>query len=120
MQGRGSSLIYAIGGIRHSCKYEVNFILHLIALLTVTGMGLLFGITAVQWCIVLLCAGCVLSLELINTAAERLCDLVHPGQHPVIRIIKDVMAGAVLITACISVIIGCIIFLPYILSILKF
>ena len=73
-------------------------------------------ISAQQWIIVLLCIAAVLSLEMLNSTIEKLCDLIHPGYHPTIKIIKDVAAGAVLWTSIISAIIGVIIFLPKIFS----
>jgi diacylglycerol kinase (ATP) len=56
----------------------------------------------------------VLSLEGINTSIERLCDEIEPNLNSKIRIIKDVSAGAVLISSIISAIIGMVIFFPYV------
>jgi len=55
----------------------------------------------------------VLSFELVNTMAERIIDLVEPRWQDKIRDIKDVLAAAVLIAALGSIIIGLIIFWPY-------
>jgi diacylglycerol kinase (ATP) len=77
---------------------------------------LYYHITTTEWCIVLLCFGLVLSAEAFNTAIERLVNLVSPDFHPIAGDVKDVAAGAVLICAIASAIIGCIIFIPYIFS----
>jgi len=54
----------------------------------------------------------VLALELVNTAVERVVDLVTKEFHPLAKQAKDIAAGAVLLYAILSVVIGCIIFLP--------
>ena len=61
----------------------------------------------------------VLSLEMINTAIERICNIVHKEPHPGIKIIKDLAAGAVLLAAFVAAICGTIIFLPKIIIYLK-
>ncbi len=65
---------------------------------------------------VLLCSGSVLCLEMLNSALEKLADIVEPAFHPQIKIVKDVAAGAVLLASIMSAIIGTIIFLPEILA----
>jgi diacylglycerol kinase len=55
----------------------------------------------------------VLSLELANTAAERIMDILKPRVHPYARVVKDAMAGAVLIASVGAVFIGICILLPY-------
>ena len=74
--------------------------------------GLYFHISNTEWIAVLLCIGAVLSLEIMNSSLEHLCNLVHSAYHPSIKIIKDIAAGAVLFTSVVSVIIGLLIFLP--------
>lgn len=58
-------------------------------------------------------------MEMLNTAVERLCDLVQKEIHPVIKVVKDIAAGAVLLSAGIAVICGAIIFIPKILLLIK-
>ena len=62
---------------------------------------------------VLFCIALVLSLEMLNTAVEKLADQTHPERHPQIGLVKDVAAGAVLWAAVLSVVIGAIVFWPY-------
>ena len=73
----------------------------------------LLHISALEWIVVLLCIGWVLSLEMVNTAIEKLADQTHPERHPAIGLVKDIAAGAVLWASVISVIIGVLIFWPY-------
>lgn len=114
------SFIYAWQGIQYCFKTQLNFRIHLGILLLVIITGGLFNITTTEWLIILLCAMIVLILEMVNTALEYLCDIITTDYHPAIKIIKDVSAGAVLIAAMASIIIGAIIFLPRIVHLLKF
>ncbi len=75
-------------------------------------VALYYHITVSEWVAILLCIGSVLCLEMLNCALEKLCDLVEPSYNPVIKIVKDVAAGAVLLASAISVIIALFIFLP--------
>ena len=61
--------------------------------------------------------GMVISLELVNTAVEAVVDLVTEERKPLAKIAKDTAAGAVLFTAIMAVIIGCIIFIPHFMRI---
>jgi diacylglycerol kinase len=73
----------------------------------------------VEWLFVVGCCVLVLSLELLNTAIENLCDIVTEEYHPIIKIVKDSAAAAVLITATGSVVTGLIIFSPKLIHLLK-
>jgi diacylglycerol kinase len=75
--------------------------------------GWLLHISPTEWILVLLCIGWVLSLEMVNSAIEKLADQTHPDRHPAIGLVKDLAAGAVLWASVISVIIGALIFWPY-------
>lgn len=110
---------YAFEGIRTGIRNERNMRIHCLAIILVTLAGTLFQITAMQWCICLLLFALVAALELVNTAVEAVVDLVTEEKKPLAKIAKDTAAGAVLFAAVISVIIGCIIFLPYVMELLK-
>ena len=110
---------YAFQGILTGIRNERNMKIHCAAIILVTMAGTLFQITAVQWCICLLLFALVAALELVNTAVEAVVDLVTEEKKPLAKVAKDTAAGAVLIAAAASVIIGCIIFLPYVLELLR-
>ena len=110
---------YAFEGIWTGIRNERNMKIHCLAIIFVTLAGTLFQISAVEWCICLLLFGLVAALELVNTAVEAVVDLVTEEKKPLAKIAKDTSAGAVLFAAIISVIIGCIIFLPYVLELLE-
>lgn len=81
-------------------------------------LGFVFGISVTEWALVVFCIGLVIVTETINTALEIDVDLTSPGYHPFARDIKDVSAGAVLLSAFIAGVIGLIIFLPKLIALL--
>lgn len=106
------SFKYAMEGIIHCFKTERNFQLHVLSAIVVITAGLLTGLSKFEWMIVLILIGAVLTLELMNTALERVVDLVIEEQHPLAKQAKDLAAGAVLVFAIASAIVGFIIFIP--------
>lgn len=110
---------YAFEGIWTGISKERNMKIHCLAIICVTLAGTLFHITAAEWCICLLLFALVAALELVNTAVEAVVDLVTEEKKPLAKIAKDTAAGAVLFAAIISVIVGCIIFLPYVLELFQ-
>lgn len=74
--------------------------------------GLLTGLAIVEWLIIILAITLVIGAEMVNTAIEYVVDLASPEIHPLAKQAKDVAAGAVLVFAMASVIIGLLIFLP--------
>ena len=107
---------YAFEGILTGIRQERNMKIHCVAIILVTAAGTLFQITAVEWCICLLLFALVAGLELVNTSVEAVVDLVTEEKKPLAKIAKDTAAGAVLFTAVMAVIIGCIIFIPHLLE----
>lgn len=106
------SFKFAFKGISLAFK-ERNFILHIISMTIVVFLGYFFGVSKIEWIVLLLCIGAVLSLELMNTALEKLTDLISPEIHPLAGAAKDIAAASVLIFSIIAAIIGLIIFIPY-------
>jgi undecaprenol kinase/diacylglycerol kinase (ATP) len=113
------SFVYAWNGIQSCFKSEPNFRIHLIAAIVVVIFSLLFSISATEWIAVGFCIALVTAMEMINTAIEKLCNVVHKGQHPGIKKVKDIAAGAVLLSAVFSLITAAIIFLPKIIMYLR-
>ena len=74
--------------------------------------GTYFDISCAEWVAIIGCIALVISLEMFNSALEKLSDMVEPNYHLTIKAIKDICAGAVLWSALISIIIGAIIFIP--------
>ncbi len=103
---------YAFFGLFLFFKMERNGKIQLSLALLVTAFGIALQISAQEWIYVLLCIAVVLSLEMLNSAIEKLCDMVCAEYNTTIKIVKDVSAGAVLWTSLISLIVAAIIFLP--------
>jgi diacylglycerol kinase len=112
MKKRIRSFGYAGRGIKLVFGSEPNMKIHIVIALLVIICGFIFSITTTEWLLCIFCFGLVISAEMINTAIEHLVDLVSPDHHELAGKVKDVAAGAVLITALISAIIGLIIFVP--------
>ena len=110
-----NSFKYAFEGIFSSFKTEQNMKIHVILMILVIIFGIILKISKFEWIICIILFGFVISLELINTAIENIVDLITVEKNPKAKLIKDVSAGAVLIAAIASAIVGLIIFIPYIL-----
>ena len=113
------SFAFACNGIKNCFVSEPNFRIHILATVFVAFFGFLFKISAAEWIAVIFCIAFVTVMEMINTAIEKLCDVVHKEIHPAIKKVKDITAGAVLISAVFSLITAGIIFLPKIIMYLK-
>jgi diacylglycerol kinase (ATP) len=116
LKARLKSFHYAFAGIGNLLLREHNAWIHSIAAVVVTASGLHFGLTVTEWCLVVLAMTLVLMAEGFNSAIERVCDAVSDQYHPLIKNAKDLAAGAVLICASGALIIGLMIFLPYLLN----
>ncbi|WP_110111381.1 diacylglycerol kinase family protein [Bacillus sp. CGMCC 1.16541] len=105
---------YAWQGIRHVIKTEQNMQIHVLVSVLVLGASIYFQISYFEWITIMVLIAGMWSLELLNTAIEKTVDLVTEEHHPLAKVAKDAAAGAVLVYAVASVIIGCIVFLKYI------
>ncbi len=92
---------------------EHSFRVQILAAIVVIAAMLYFPLDTWERVILLILIAAVLVLELINSVFERMSDGLKPRLHPMVKDIKDIMAGAVLITAIASVIVAVIIFWPY-------
>ncbi|MBC6974509.1 diacylglycerol kinase family protein [Bacillus sp. Xin] len=108
-----NSFGYAIAGVYFCLRHERNMKIHFWAAVIVICCGFYFHVTITEWLILLITIGSVMSLEMVNTAVEKTVDLATADFKPFAKIAKDVAAGAVLLFTVIAVIIGAIIFLPY-------
>lgn len=101
---------YALRGIGWAIRTQRNLRIHLVAVVYVLLFAWIMRISAVHLCLELLCCMLVISLELVNSALERICDGITREKQPWIRDAKDAAAGAVLIAAIGSVILALVIF----------
>jgi diacylglycerol kinase (ATP) len=113
-----ASFKFAFLGIGRLLRSEVNARIHLAATILVTAAGFYCQVTTTEWCILVLAMMAVWVTEAVNTAVEWLCDRISPEYDPVIGKVKDVAAGAVLISALAALVIGILIFLPHVRTLL--
>ena len=106
----------AFSGIAHGFKTQRNLKIQLVAGIVVIILGIILKISNAEWAILMLSVFLVLGTEMMNTAVEAAVDLCTEEYHEKAKIAKDVAAGAVLVLAIGSVIIGLIIFLPKIIK----
>ncbi len=113
-----NSFKYAFSGIATAFKSEKNMKIHFIMMMLVIIFGILLKISLNEWlvCIMLFCM--VIGSEMINTAVENVVNLAMPTKNEVAKNAKDISAGAVLVFAIGSAIIGLIIFIPKIINVL--
>jgi len=112
LKTRLHSFKYAFEGVRELWKKEKNTRIHMFFTILVILAAFIFQISAAEFCILILTIGSVWCAEAMNSAVERVVDLVTIEKKPLAKAAKDLAAGAVLILAVGSVFIGCIIFLP--------
>jgi len=111
-RNRIKSFGYAIQGIVVFFKTQYNAWIHLLAALVACVLGFVLKISTVEWCWIVFAIALVLVAEMLNTALEFSTDLVSPSVHPLAKKVKDVAAGAVLVAAITSLVIGALIFIP--------
>ncbi len=112
------SLLYACRGIVAAIKEERNVKIHLGMTLLVILMGVTCNISLIEWGVIFLCVSFVVSLEMINTAIEEVVNFISPEHNVKAGKIKDLSAGAILIAALFSAVIGCVIFIPKLFALL--
>ena len=114
--GRIRSMRCAFVGVRLMIASQKNAWIHAAASLTVVAVGLFLRLTTAEWCWIVLAVVSVWTAEALNTAFEFLTDVASPQFHPLAGKAKDVAAGAVLIAALGSVVIGILVLGPHVVS----
>ncbi len=107
------SLKHALRGVSVVFAAEQSFRIQVYVAVLVLVLAVFFQVKTHEWIVLVLLVGSVLTLELINSIIERIVDSFKPRIHPVVKDIKDMMAGAVLIVSVIAAIVGMTIFYPH-------
>lgn len=110
------SLYNAVRGLNYVIKTERNFQIELVIAIMVVLVASILRIKGWEAIVLAGVIMWVLTAELINTVLEKIVDIMKPRIHPYARIIKDIMAAVVLISSVVSIIVGIIIFSPYIIN----
>ena len=114
MSGFLKGFVYAWRGIAAGAAGR-NFRVMLGAATAVIVLGWFLNISLMEWGLVTLAMGTVLALELFNTAGEKLVDILSPDHDPRYGLVKDILAGAVLLAALAAAVVGALVFLPKLL-----
>ncbi|HSH31120.1 MAG TPA: diacylglycerol kinase family protein [Candidatus Saccharimonadales bacterium] len=114
--GLFKSFYYAIIGISYVFKNERNARIHFLMAILALGLGVALGVSSAELAAIFFAVIIVFVAEIINTAIEKTLDLIDTKRNPQVAIIKDMVAGAVLVAAGGALIIGVVIFWPYVLD----
>lgn len=106
------SFSFACQGILEAVRTERNIKIHFALTAIVVFFGWYFSLNGMEWLFILAAIAGTITLELVNSAIERVVDLITDQIHPLAKQAKDIAAGAVFIYAIFSIIVGLIIFLP--------
>jgi diacylglycerol kinase len=106
------SFRYAASGVKYCFTTQPNLRIHATAAVAVLIAGHWLGLSAAEMGVLALTIASVLVAEMFNTAVEALVDIVSPDYHPLAKVAKDVAAGAVLVTALVSLVVAYFLFGP--------
>lgn len=101
---------YAFRGLLKTWREEQNLQIHTIIATIVVICGFIFRISAIEWLFLIIMITLVILMEIVNSAIERVTDLLKPRIHGYVKEIKDIMAAAVLLSSISAVIVGLIVF----------
>jgi len=108
------SFFYAFKGLYKVFKEEQNVRIQTLAAIIAAAAGTYFNISRNEWCFLILAITIVLLMEILNSAVERVADILKPRIDRYVKEIKDITAAAVMLASIMSLILGSVIFLPYI------
>ncbi len=115
LKKRAKSFKYAFDGILYLVKSQHNAWVHLTIAIFAIIAGIALGVSFTEWCFLVFAIGFVLVAEAFNTAIEELTNLVSPKYDKKAGTVKDVAAGAVLLSAIVAAVVGLMIFIPKII-----
>ena len=110
----GNSFDNAFRGVIFLLKSEQNARVHAMITIIVGALAFILEISRLEAAILFIAVIMVFAIEIINTAIEKVFDILHPENHKLIGAVKDAMAGAVFISAVIATVVALLIFLPHI------
>lgn len=118
LSARLRSFGHAFRGLKVLLQTQHNARIHALATVLVVAAGALMRISPAEWALIVLAIVSVWATEALNTSIEFLVDLASPELHPLAAKAKDVAAGAVLVAATGSLIVGVLVFGPHVLQLL--
>jgi len=115
----GKSFRHAARGLKYSLSNERNFQIEVVIAVFVFALIFIFKLKNWEAIALVLMIMWVLMMELTNTVVERVVDILKPRIHPYARLIKDIMAAVVLISSLTAVVVGVIVFYPYVKELIR-
>ena len=113
LRARIASFRHAFRGVAVLLREQHNARIHLCATVLVLAMAAWLQLGRYDWVLLLLAIALVWAAEALNSALEYLADAAVPEHHDLIARAKDVAAAAVLVCALVAVVVGILVFLPY-------
>jgi undecaprenol kinase len=110
---------YAFRGLFKTFREEQNLQVQSIIGIIIVTLGFIFEIKPLEWCLIISVIFLVILMEMINSAVERIADALKPRIHTYVKELKDIMAATVMLSAILAIVVGLIIFIPYILPFLS-
>ena len=107
---------YSINGIVSYAKEGKSIIIYVVCSIIEIIMGFLYHVNGLEWILIICILGFILSIELVNTAIEKVCDAVTTEYNPLIKIAKDCGSAATFVIFIVAIILNVIIFAPKIYS----
>jgi diacylglycerol kinase len=110
------SFKYSIKGLAKTFKEEPNLKIQSIIGIIIIIAGGLFRLQIWEWTLIVVVIGLVFITEFINSAVERITDVLKPRINSYVKEIKDIMAAAVFVSVLVAIVVGSIVFAPYIID----
>jgi diacylglycerol kinase len=118
LKSRFGSFKFAMNGLVALFKNEHNSRIHLLAAIVTIIMGIIVKLNHYEWSLLIIVIGIVFLSELLNSSIESLADHINPERNELIMRAKDYSAAAVLISAIVAIVVGCLIFIPKLLALI--
>jgi diacylglycerol kinase len=106
----------AVRGVRTVYARERNFRIQTVAATAAIIAAAAVGFGRGSWIVLLLLICAVLVLEIVNSAVEQMLDVLKPRLHDQVKIIKDMMAAAVLAASVAAAVVGVLLFAPFLVE----
>ena len=113
------SIQAAFGGIAYAYTHERNFRTEIWFTVTAFTVLIALGATRIDYILILVVCALILITEIINTALERVVDVMKPHKHPYARVIKDLSAAFVLLSGIFGIMIGLLVYIPLLLTFIQ-
>lgn len=107
------SFKYSVEGFVHIWKFHQNIRFHVMTAVIVLATAYMIGISSIEFLFILVAIFVVIISEMINTAIEEMTNLITTEHRKEAKIAKDVASAAVLLSSVFALLIGLIIFVPY-------